>query len=515
MPVHQISVVPVTKETGSNGRNTSRSKEKTKDPEGEKRPRRSGSRSSSKASGSTSGAGLNSVPRTSATPSAQDVCSSVALAKLEEDGAAQNTPVMPISPALESAPSGKRQVKRRHRRRRESVGVACVTDCVEGQKGEREKEKEHSRRVRTHTDSSEEDEQRWRESRSWSREKARRRRSSSRQTQPQETRGAADAAELLSVGSDEMGKENRAPEPAPTKSSKKSSSLKREERSSKVDIQRRASGREGRASEEEQPIRKSYEEDAERGDNLAVPIGQKPIIPTEPNGIIQTKVQTNTLLSDEELEVCRICHCEGDDECPLITPCRCDGSMRFVHEDCLHQWIKSSDTRCCELCNYQFLMETHLKPLRKWEKLQMSTGERRKILCAVTFHLIAVACVVWSLFVLIERTSVELKMGINHGVVEWPFWTKLIVVSIGLTGGIIFMYIQCTVYLQLWRRLKAFNRIIFVKNCPDTARTTDEIKSTAATHTNGRHESVEMCPLPAQAHTPGPTHGGGAGVTPV
>lgn len=61
----------------------------------------------------------------------------------------------------------------------------------------------------------------------------------------------------------------------------------------------------------------------------------------------------------------RICHCEGDDESHLITPCHCTGSLRFVHQSCLQQWIKSSDTRCCELCKYEFIMETKLKPLRK------------------------------------------------------------------------------------------------------------------------------------------------------
>lgn len=60
----------------------------------------------------------------------------------------------------------------------------------------------------------------------------------------------------------------------------------------------------------------------------------------------------------------RICHCEGD-EGPLITPCHCTGSLRYVHQSCLQQWIKSSDTRCCELCKYEFIMETKLKPLRK------------------------------------------------------------------------------------------------------------------------------------------------------
>ncbi|XP_051011109.1 E3 ubiquitin-protein ligase MARCHF8 isoform X1 [Acomys russatus] len=169
-------------------------------------------------------------------------------------------------------------------------------------------------------------------------------------------------------------------------------------------------------------------------------------------------------------DACRICHCEGDDESPLITPCHCTGSLHFVHQACLQQWIKSSDTRCCELCKYEFIMETKLKPLRKWEKLQMTASERRKIMCSVTFHVIAITCVVWSLYVLIDRTAEEIKQGQVTGILEWPFWTKLVVVAIGFTGGLLFMYVQCKVYLQLWKRLKAYNRVIYVQNCPETSK---------------------------------------------
>ncbi|XP_019715431.1 E3 ubiquitin-protein ligase MARCHF8 isoform X2 [Hippocampus comes] len=170
-------------------------------------------------------------------------------------------------------------------------------------------------------------------------------------------------------------------------------------------------------------------------------------------------------------DCCRICHCEGDDESPLITPCHCTGSLRFVHQSCLQQWIKSSDTRCCELCKYEFIMETKLKPLRKWEKLQMTASERRKIMCSVTFHVIAITCVVWSLYVLIDRTADEIKQARSiPGIMEWPFWTKLVVVAIGFTGGLVFMYVQCKVYVHLWRRLKAYNRVIYVQNRPDTCK---------------------------------------------
>uniref|UniRef100_A0AAR2LTN0 RING-type E3 ubiquitin transferase n=1 Tax=Pygocentrus nattereri TaxID=42514 RepID=A0AAR2LTN0_PYGNA len=218
-------------------------------------------------------------------------------------------------------------------------------------------------------------------------------------------------------------------------------------------------------------------------------------------------------------DICRICHCEGDEDCPLITPCRCTGSLRFVHQGCLHQWIKSSDTRCCELCKYDFIMETHLKPLRKWEKLQMSTSERRKIFCSVMFHLVAVICVIWSLYILINRTAEEIRQGkTNNGVLEWPFWTKLIVVAIGFAGGLIFMYIQCKVYLQLWRRLKAFNRVIFVQNCPDSARNGDEKAPPPPppiNHRNGRHEPPIVPAPQTQINISCPASTGSAEAAPV
>ncbi|XP_021108124.1 E3 ubiquitin-protein ligase MARCH8 isoform X2 [Heterocephalus glaber] len=192
-------------------------------------------------------------------------------------------------------------------------------------------------------------------------------------------------------------------------------------------------------------------------------------------------------------DACRICHCEGDDESPLITPCRCTGSLHFVHQACLQQWVKSSDARCCELCKYEFVMETRLKPLRKWEKLQMSPSERRKIMCSVTFHVIAITCVVWSLYVLIDRTAEEIKQGQATGILEWPFWTKLVVVAIGFTGGLLFMYVQCKVYLQLWKRLKAYNRVIYVQNCPETSKKNIFEKSALTEASFGNKDGHGLC----------------------
>lgn len=104
----------------------------------------------------------------------------------------------------------------------------------------------------------------------------------------------------------------------------------------------------------------------------------------------------------------------------------------------------------------------------------MSTAERRKITCSVTFHMIAITCVIWSLYVLIDRTTEEVEAGS----LDWPFWTKLIVVAIGFTGGLVFMYVQCKMYGRLCQKWKGFNRVLNIENLNDEDRikTISEVK---------------------------------------
>ncbi|KAK2717905.1 E3 ubiquitin-protein ligase MARCHF8-like [Artemia franciscana] len=198
-------------------------------------------------------------------------------------------------------------------------------------------------------------------------------------------------------------------------------------------------------------------------------------------------------------DTCRICHCEGESDSPLISPCLCTGSLLYVHQGCLQKWVKASDAKVCELCKYPFRMQTKVKPFREWEMLSLSKMERRKIACSVGFHTIAFTCVIWSLYVLIDRSAEELQLG----QLEWPFWTKLVVVAIGITGGIVFMYVQCTMYVALCRRWRAYNRIVVVQNVarnktsPEKQRlVTQELFSFRRKSSAGKGLSVSQSILP-------------------
>ena len=48
-------------------------------------------------------------------------------------------------------------------------------------------------------------------------------------------------------------------------------------------------------------------------------------------------------------------------EAPLVSPCFCCGSLKFVHQDCLQRWIKSSDIKRCELCKFPFIMQSKVE----------------------------------------------------------------------------------------------------------------------------------------------------------
>jgi E3 ubiquitin-protein ligase MARCH6 len=57
-------------------------------------------------------------------------------------------------------------------------------------------------------------------------------------------------------------------------------------------------------------------------------------------------------LPPHQLDECRICR---DTSPPLRHPCLCRGSMRFVHEACLQQWLEHSrQGRRCEVCGIAF-----------------------------------------------------------------------------------------------------------------------------------------------------------------
>ncbi|KAJ8878389.1 hypothetical protein PR048_018967 [Dryococelus australis] len=53
-------------------------------------------------------------------------------------------------------------------------------------------------------------------------------------------------------------------------------------------------------------------------------------------------------------DICRVCRSEGVPDRPLYHPCICTGSIKWIHQECLLQWMRYSRKEYCELCGHRF-----------------------------------------------------------------------------------------------------------------------------------------------------------------
>lgn len=65
-------------------------------------------------------------------------------------------------------------------------------------------------------------------------------------------------------------------------------------------------------------------------------------------------IQDATSQSQFDADTCRICRGEAAPDEPLFYPCKCSGSIKYVHQDCLMEWLSHSQKKHCELCKTPF-----------------------------------------------------------------------------------------------------------------------------------------------------------------
>lgn len=100
---------------------------------------------------------------------------------------------------------------------------------------------------------------------------------------------------------------------------------------------------------------------------------------------------------------CRICFDTESLQKKLISPCKCTGSIEYVHEDCLKTWISLSNENIqlsiCDICKAEFKMEIRL---RKTCTLNIQNEECFKFLIFLMGILIISGILVIVLFYLID-----------------------------------------------------------------------------------------------------------------
>ncbi|KAF8880202.1 hypothetical protein BD779DRAFT_1549951 [Infundibulicybe gibba] len=56
----------------------------------------------------------------------------------------------------------------------------------------------------------------------------------------------------------------------------------------------------------------------------------------------------------EEQDTCRICSAPAEPDQPLFYPCKCSGTIRYIHQDCLTTWLAHSKKKNCDVCKHPY-----------------------------------------------------------------------------------------------------------------------------------------------------------------
>ncbi|KNC51609.1 uncharacterized protein AMSG_07520 [Thecamonas trahens ATCC 50062] len=74
----------------------------------------------------------------------------------------------------------------------------------------------------------------------------------------------------------------------------------------------------------------------------------------EPGAAVAPVASDGWSSESDEGPVCRVCRV-GDGD--LFAPCQCAGSMRYIHQECLEQWLNVSHAESCEVCGHAFAFQ--------------------------------------------------------------------------------------------------------------------------------------------------------------
>ena len=138
---------------------------------------------------------------------------------------------------------------------------------------------------------------------------------------------------------------------------------------------------------------------------------------------------------------CRICHSGAEESGqPLITPCLCTGSLEFVHQECLSNWIQRSNAKKCEQCKHNFNLGHKMRPISQWE-------EKADMMVATIF------CNILSICLLAMTGSMGWLIWLIRNEPRGATFTTIMLVVPLLVGvGVLFaLWAGCIGFFRKWR----------------------------------------------------------------
>eukprot|EP01016_Furgasonia_blochmanni_P036438 TRINITY_DN4163_c0_g2_i5.p1 TRINITY_DN4163_c0_g2~~TRINITY_DN4163_c0_g2_i5.p1 ORF type:complete len:716 (-),score=53.39 TRINITY_DN4163_c0_g2_i5:818-2965(-) len=117
-------------------------------------------------------------------------------------------------------------------------------------------------------------------------------------------------------------------------------------------------------------------------------------------------INNAALNNNPDEKACKICFDENDGPTigKLIAPCKCAGSVRWIHDECLKTWLvsqnKDINTAACELCHHPYKMEFTYK-IKFYPRLVLEEGILN--LLTLIFMFLLVLGLSFVMFLLFEK----------------------------------------------------------------------------------------------------------------
>ena len=177
---------------------------------------------------------------------------------------------------------------------------------------------------------------------------------------------------------------------------------------------------------------------------------------------------TTELSTVDEEECCRICHSRSEEE-ELISPCKCSGSLRFVHHSCLNIWLNmpaKSNKKQCELCKFDYLFKIEPKSFLEWKKLALTLPERQKLVCLIVITLLMFITVISTAAALLPMFLDKVKHQDQE--IDLTFMIKTGIICFLFSGSLYIIGHQCRMVLTYFYRWRDSNQIVFVSDISQT-----------------------------------------------
>jgi hypothetical protein len=122
-------------------------------------------------------------------------------------------------------------------------------------------------------------------------------------------------------------------------------------------------------------------------------------------------IKRDILKKEDSLKmVCRICYEEETKEKgKILKPCKCDGSMKYIHEACLKQWIQDGrniyNFNQCEVCKHKYKIKLFTRNKYSKQKCNKYCKSIACIMLCTFLTLLASSIIIY--FLLINVMSME------------------------------------------------------------------------------------------------------------